>query len=70
MERGWGRGRDDQRLQGKGRGGRASRQRVAKNVFCREPRPCERAEAATKTSWESREGLSSGGRGNGQGQRR
>ena len=27
------------------------------------PRPCERDEWATKTSWESREGFSSGGRG-------
>ena len=27
------------------------------------PRPCERAEWATKTSWESREGVLSGGRG-------
>ena len=40
-----------------------SRQRVAKIVFLKVPRPCERAEAATKTSWESREGFSSGGRG-------
>ena len=40
-----------------------SRQRVAKIGFFRVPRPCERAEAATKTSWESREGFSSGGRG-------
>ena len=28
---------------------------MAKNVFFRVPRPCERAEAATKTSWESRD---------------
>ena len=40
-----------------------SRQRVAKIGFFEVPRPCERAEAATKTSWESREGFSSGGRG-------
>ena len=31
--------------------------------FFKVPRPCERAEWATKTSWESREGFSSGGRG-------
>ena len=30
-----------------------SRQRVAKIGFFGVPRPCERAEAATKTSWES-----------------
>ena len=40
-----------------------SRQRVAKSGFLKVPRPCERAEAATKTSWESREGFSSGGKG-------
>ena len=46
----------------KGRGW-PSRQRVAKSGFLKVPRPCERAEAATKTSWESREGFASGGRG-------
>ena len=33
---------------------------MAKSGFFRVPRPCERAEWATKTSWESREGFSSG----------
>ena len=36
---------------------------MAKSGFFKVPRPCERAEAATKTSWESREGFSSGGKG-------
>ena len=44
----------------RGRGRPSIRQRVAKMKV---PRPCERAEWATKTCWESREGFSSGGRG-------
>ena len=36
---------------------------MAKIVFLKVPRPCERAEAATKTSWESRGSFSSGGKG-------